>query len=570
MNGIAWSLVTGADPSRADAGAPNRGRTAERSSARDAEGAALEGRGRTRRRVDLAAFPAVFLSLLGAPAEAEMPRVPVATPVGVPAEDAALTLDLLEETAAALARDLDELGVDGAAAAAAFAELQQVIAAALAGPLDPAGFTGIVHDFRAALDAHAETVAAVVPNRVPAEAAADTLGGWGFLPDFQTRLQRVVERMRSEHGHDVQVIEGYRNQQRQDDLWGQGRTRPGPVVTWTQESRHTAGAAADLLIDGDWVQGRPALLLQRIAADEGLRTLGPRDPGHIELPGDLEALNREARRLGLGESVREGDRTIGDEIRLSESRPALGRVARPAPVARVAPVAPVARPGGVELDEPVQPAADDLALAATPAAEEGGRPAAASGDAAPGGGALVAGGAADASRAGGTERWVHRAGDGTPGLEMIRRIDQVEGASTRSLLRRVLIALDGADQTPAGHIRLDIRGERVDALFEVDSPTLARRLERDLATLRAQLTSEGVDPGRLRVRQTGTEMAIAAEARVEARVESSRSSAQAEAERQGGERGTGGDAQQRGLREQGRDYREGRSAPPEPPAEEDA
>lgn len=103
-------------------------------------------------------------------------------------------------------------------------------------------------------------------------------------PEFRTRLNRVVKRMHDELGHDVELVEGYRPQTRQDYLYAQGRTRNGPVVTWTRSSKHSLGLAADLKIDGSYGNPGAYQQLARIAAQEGLRTLGSRDPGHVELP----------------------------------------------------------------------------------------------------------------------------------------------------------------------------------------------------------------------------------------------------------------------------------------------
>jgi uncharacterized protein YcbK (DUF882 family) len=103
-------------------------------------------------------------------------------------------------------------------------------------------------------------------------------------PEFRTRLNRVITRMREEYGHDVEIVEGFRPQSRQNFLFEQGRTRPGDVVTWTKSSKHTLGLAADLKIDGSYDNPEAYQQLAQIAAQEGLRTLGARDPGHIELP----------------------------------------------------------------------------------------------------------------------------------------------------------------------------------------------------------------------------------------------------------------------------------------------
>ena len=45
---------------------------------------------------------------------------------------------------------------------------------------------------------------------------------------------------------DVIVVEGVRTIQRQQDLYAQGRTKPGKVVTWTMNSKHIDGLAVDL------------------------------------------------------------------------------------------------------------------------------------------------------------------------------------------------------------------------------------------------------------------------------------------------------------------------------------
>ncbi|AHG87729.1 peptidase M15B and M15C DD-carboxypeptidase VanY/endolysin [Gemmatirosa kalamazoonensis] len=106
----------------------------------------------------------------------------------------------------------------------------------------------------------------------------------GVDPELRARLERVVERMRDETGHDVQAVESTRTQERQDFLYAQGRTRDGDVVTWTRHSRHTAGEAVDVTVDGGWSDRAGFEALQRVAREEGLRTLGMRDPGHLEMP----------------------------------------------------------------------------------------------------------------------------------------------------------------------------------------------------------------------------------------------------------------------------------------------
>lgn len=70
----------------------------------------------------------------------------------------------------------------------------------------------------------------------------------GVHPD----LVRVVERAIELTPQDFAVLEGVRTPERQQELYAQGRTKPGPVVTWTLRSRHFAdvdgyGYAVDLV-----------------------------------------------------------------------------------------------------------------------------------------------------------------------------------------------------------------------------------------------------------------------------------------------------------------------------------
>ena len=159
-------------------------------------------------------------------------------------------------------------------------------------------------------------------------------------PVFRNKVERVIERMRDEHGRDVTVSETHRSQSRQDDLYEQGRTRPGAVVTWTRHSRHTDGMAADLMINGSWNDAEGYAQLQQIAKEEGLVTLGAKDPGHLELSAD-DALGE------LGKTVPILDAEIGVHgVGSAKARVVataqLAQVAALASVASVAKVAPTA------------------------------------------------------------------------------------------------------------------------------------------------------------------------------------------------------------------------------------
>ena len=149
-------------------------------------------------------------------------------------------------------------------------------------------------------------------------------------PEFRARLERVIDRMESEFGYKVEVVETYRSQARQNSLFAQGRTEPGQVVTWTRASNHTAGRAADLVIDGSYDDPVAYQRLLHVAREEGLRTLGPRDPGHIEL-------------VSSPSSIVPGVSELERPAQPADPTQPASQVAVVAPVARVATVSPVAR-----------------------------------------------------------------------------------------------------------------------------------------------------------------------------------------------------------------------------------
>jgi len=53
-------------------------------------------------------------------------------------------------------------------------------------------------------------------------------------PDLRRVIQRAILKCRV----DFTVLEGVRTPERQRQLYAQGRTKPGPKVTWTLTSRH--------------------------------------------------------------------------------------------------------------------------------------------------------------------------------------------------------------------------------------------------------------------------------------------------------------------------------------------
>jgi hypothetical protein len=106
--------------------------------------------------------------------------------------------------------------------------------------------------------------------------------------EARDRVSRLLAAARAA-GHEVYINETRRPQERQEWLYQQGRSRPGPIVTWTLRSDHLDGRAADLRFGSDagyrWLWAN--------AGKFGLSTLGRRDPGHV-------AMRPPTRRQGSG------------------------------------------------------------------------------------------------------------------------------------------------------------------------------------------------------------------------------------------------------------------------------
>jgi peptidoglycan L-alanyl-D-glutamate endopeptidase CwlK len=66
-----------------------------------------------------------------------------------------------------------------------------------------------------------------------------------ILSTVRPDLQKVIRRAAELTTVPFVVVSGNRTQAQQDYLYAQGRTRPGPVITWTRNSNHMHGAAID-------------------------------------------------------------------------------------------------------------------------------------------------------------------------------------------------------------------------------------------------------------------------------------------------------------------------------------
>ena len=70
-------------------------------------------------------------------------------------------------------------------------------------------------------------------------------------PEVRPLVRQLVEAALEE---DILLVitEGRRTRARQRELYAQGRTTPGPIVTWTLDSKHIDGKAFDVgVLDAD-------------------------------------------------------------------------------------------------------------------------------------------------------------------------------------------------------------------------------------------------------------------------------------------------------------------------------
>ncbi|HEX6624905.1 MAG TPA: M15 family metallopeptidase, partial [Pyrinomonadaceae bacterium] len=135
-------------------------------------------------------------------------------------------------------------------------------------------------------------------------------------PTYRAKVTTVLDQLVAE-GIPFKLFEGFRSPQRQQYLYGQGRTRPGAKVTnavaW--QSLHQFGVAADLVlhINGQWswdTSGNKKKCWRRlheVARDNGLEPLSWELP-HLQL-SNLKLADLQAGRYPAG-----GDETWADQL----------------------------------------------------------------------------------------------------------------------------------------------------------------------------------------------------------------------------------------------------------------
>lgn len=126
----------------------------------------------------------------------------------------------------------------------------------------------------------------IVPVAVDAISAARLAG---VVPALRVRVEQLLEAF-AVLGLPLRVTQGRRTVEEQLALYAQGRTAPGPVVTWTLKSTHLTGRAVDVVwktADGGVTYEGPWALWGLAAEEVGLvwggRWARPDRP-HVELP----------------------------------------------------------------------------------------------------------------------------------------------------------------------------------------------------------------------------------------------------------------------------------------------
>lgn len=108
-------------------------------------------------------------------------------------------------------------------------------------------------------------------------------------PDFREKLDAWLQAVAETFpAYTVGVHETLRTPERQQWLWEQGRSRPGSIVTWTLDSNHLHGLAADFHVAVNGKAIWDPKVYERIYAAVpperfGLESLAPTEWVHVQL-----------------------------------------------------------------------------------------------------------------------------------------------------------------------------------------------------------------------------------------------------------------------------------------------
>lgn len=108
-----------------------------------------------------------------------------------------------------------------------------------------------------------------------------------LAPFVKVKIELALSTLQKQ-GHNVHLFEGYRSPERQNELYEQGRSKPGKIVTKARGffSFHQFGLACDLVgktPDGEWtweIDYRPII---EECKKHGFTSLEPMERDHVEI-----------------------------------------------------------------------------------------------------------------------------------------------------------------------------------------------------------------------------------------------------------------------------------------------
>lgn len=112
-----------------------------------------------------------------------------------------------------------------------------------------------------------------------------------LYPRFARLVQLALDDCHAA-GYQMEVFEAFRGPERQDYLYAQGRTRPGPIVTkapaW--HSAHILGLAVDVAakVNGEWSWNYPVDKVRKIFEARGMQSLAPFENSHFQYMNGLD------------------------------------------------------------------------------------------------------------------------------------------------------------------------------------------------------------------------------------------------------------------------------------------
>jgi peptidoglycan L-alanyl-D-glutamate endopeptidase CwlK len=124
-----------------------------------------------------------------------------------------------------------------------------------------------------------------------------------LAPFFAQKLRSAIAECQAQ-GYPVELFEGMRSETRQNQLWAQGRTEPGKIITHAKagQSWHQYGLAADIVgfINGRWDWSLNYDKIEQIMVSHGFSSL-KFERAHFQITGGM-AIDK-ARRIAKDQGL---------------------------------------------------------------------------------------------------------------------------------------------------------------------------------------------------------------------------------------------------------------------------